>query len=48
MKYRLQIVDVNGWEEVYIGEFKDERELETWAKENRGTLKTIESEQEGE
>jgi hypothetical protein len=44
MKYELRIVDDNEQEEVYIGQFKNECELEQWAKENRGVLKTTESE----
>jgi len=43
MKYELRMVDDDGHEEVYIGTFKDERELEKWAKENRGELKRSDS-----
>lgn len=46
LKYELIIIDEDGKTIEYIGTLESEKELEDWAKENKGTLKVYEKELE--
>jgi hypothetical protein len=41
-RYYLTIIDAQGREVMSIGKFKDEAELQEWAKTSKGTLREAE------